>query len=454
MNYLIWANSYLAVFYGFYWFFLRKETFFQLNRGYLLSSIFLSFILPLLDLKGYFFPVESTQFFYTLGFETQINQVVVPSVSAWSNWMDSIAGISIIVLIYGVGCVFVLIRLLYRLVLIKRNFKTFYPGQAYSFFNKVHIDPGLIGYTTIVEHENIHVKQFHSLDIILVELVKIINWFNPIVYLFHRSMKLNHEYIADNIAAQGNNDRTDYAQILMCQALDAPIHALANNFFNQSFTKKRIIMLFKNKSKKLVLSRFFLLIPVVLVFFAFQNKEEYSSRTDESDSSKAVGNLVAPVDLVNLSIKQTTQSALPASVPQSNKITEPVLSSVTEGIANMPSESRDLDTVVSINQEEAPVPPGGLSSFLRYIGTNYVYPKEAEEAKVKGRLILTFVVEKDGSISEVKSVQDLGHGTGEEAVRVLESSPKWTPGKKDGEAVRVQYTLPIVLNLDSDSPQE
>jgi hypothetical protein len=267
-------------------------------------------------------------------------------------------------------------------------------------------------------------------------------------------MKLNHEYIADNIAAQSNDDRTGYAQILMCQALDAPIHALANNFFNQSFTKKRIIMLFKNKSKKLVLSRFFLLIPVVLVFFAFQNKEEYSSRTDESDSSKAVGNLVAPVDLVNLSIKQTTQSALPASVPQSNKITEPVLSSVTEEIANMPSESRDLDTLVGINQEEAPVPPGGLSSFLRYIGTNYVYPKEAEEAKVKGRLILTFVVEKDGSISEVKSVQDLGHGTGEEAVRVLESSPKWTPGKKGGEAVRVQYTLPIVLNLDSDSPQE
>lgn len=240
----------------------------------------------------------------------------------------------------------------------------------------------------------------------------------------------------------------------MCQALDAPIHALANNFFNQSFTKKRIIMLFKNKSKKLVLSRFFLLIPVVLVFFAFQNKEEYSSRTYESDSSKAVGNLVAPVDLVNLSIKQTTQSALPASVPQSNKITEPVLSSVTEEIANMPSESRDLDTVVGINQEEAPVPPGGLSSFLKYIGTNYVYPKEAEEAKVKGRLILTFVVEKDGSISEVKSVQDLDHGTGEEAVRVLESSPKWTPSKKDGEVVRVQYTLPIVLNLDSDSPQE
>lgn len=118
MNYLFWANSYLAVFYGFYWFFLRKETFFQLNRGYLLSGIFLSFILPILDMKGYFFPVESTQFFYILGFEAQVNWGVVPPVSAWSNWIDSISGISIVVLIYGVGCVYALIKLLYRLVLI------------------------------------------------------------------------------------------------------------------------------------------------------------------------------------------------------------------------------------------------------------------------------------------------------------------------------------------------
>src|SRR5690554_8018061 len=82
MNYLIWANIYLAVFYGFYWFFLRKETFFQLNRGYLLSSAILSFILPLLDLKSYFFPPAAEQFFYSLNFEAQVNQVVVPSVDA------------------------------------------------------------------------------------------------------------------------------------------------------------------------------------------------------------------------------------------------------------------------------------------------------------------------------------------------------------------------------------
>src|SRR5690606_20479121 len=99
------------------------------------------------------------------------------------------------------------IKLLYRFALIKRKLGIFYPGQAYSFFNKVHIDPELIGYSTIVEHENIHVKHLHSLDILLMELVKIVNWFNPVVYSFHRSVKLNHEYIADDIAAHNNNDR-------------------------------------------------------------------------------------------------------------------------------------------------------------------------------------------------------------------------------------------------------
>lgn len=449
MNYLFWANSYLAVFYGFYWFFLRKETFFQLNRGYLLSGIFLSFVLPILDMKGYFFPVESTQFFYTLGFEAQVNWGVVPPVSAWSNWIDSISGISIVVLIYGVGCVYALIKLLYRLVLIKRNFKTFYPGQAYSFFNKSYIDPDLIGYSSIVAHENIHVKQFHSLDILLVELIKIVNWFNPIVYLLYRSVKLNHEYIADEITAHANNDRAGYAETLLRQAFDTPIHSLTNNFFNQSIIKERIIMLFKSKSNKLVLSRFFLLIPVVLVFIAFQNKEEYLYRAGESYRPKAEDNLVARDDAANLSNKYADQSAFPASVSWSDKLTDPVLNSVSEGSENISAGSVDSVTVVS--DDEAPVPPGGMQSFLTYIGTNYVYSKEAEDAKVKGRLVLSFVVEKDGSISEVKSVRDLGHGTGEEAVRVLESSPKWVPGKKDGQDVRVQYTLPIVLNLDSDT---
>ncbi len=415
MDYLIWANIYLAVFYGFYWFFLRKETFFQLNRGYLLCSILFSFILPLLELKAYFFSPESIQFFYTMGFEAQVNQVVIPSVSAWDNWMGSISSASLIVLIYGVGCVFALIGFFYRLTLIKRNLNTFYAGQAYSFFNKVHIDQELIGYSTIVEHENIHVNQFHSFDIVLIELVKIVNWFNPVVYLLHRSVKLNHEYIADSIVTQSDNDRTGYAQTLLSQAFGTPIHALTNNFFNQSIIKKRIAMLFKNKSKKLVLSRFFLLIPVLIVMLAFHAKEPSLSKNPAIDFTNS-----APFD----------QRTAPLDVHQPDSNT------------------------VFVAVEVPPVPPGGMAEFLKYVGTNYVYPKEAEDANVNGRMIMTFVVEKDGSLSDIKSVRDLGFGTGEEAIRVLKNSPKWKPGMQNGHVVRVEYTLPIVFNLSSGDPQE
>lgn len=411
MDYLIWANIYLAVFYGFYWFFLRKETFFQLNRSYLLCSILVSFILPLVDLKAYFFPIKTGELFYTLSLEAQVNQVVNSSVSAWSALPD----ISILVLIYITGCIFSLVKLLYRFAVIKRNFNTFYPGQAYSFFHNVHIDPELSGYSTIVAHEDIHIRQFHSLDIVLVELVKIANWFNPLVYLLHRSVKLNHEYIADSIVTQSDNDRTGYAQTLLSQAFDTPIHSLTNNFFNQSIIKKRIAMLFKNKSKKLVLSRFFLLIPVLIVMLAFQAKEPSLSKSPA-------------IDFTNSAPFNQSTTALDVLQPDTNTIFVAV--------------------------EVPPVPPGGMAEFLKYVGTNYVYPKEAEDANVKGRIIMTFVVEKDGSLSDIKCVRDLGFGTGEEAIRVLKNSPKWKPGMQNGHVVRVEYTLPIVFNLSSGDLQE
>ena len=97
--------------------------------------------------------------------------------------------------------------------------------------------------------------------------------------------------------------------------------------------------------------------------------------------------------------------------------------------------------------EVAPQPPGGLAGFLKYVGDTYQYPAQAEAQGVSGRVTLTFVVERDGSLTDIKVLRDLKYGTGEEAVRVLKRAKKWTPGIQNGRPVRVQYTLPIVLNL-------
>lgn len=114
-----------------------------------------------------------------------------------------------------------------------------------------------------------------------------------------------------------------------------------------------------------------------------------------------------------------------------------------------PVDDQHLFTEVEIQ----PLPPGGMQAFLQYIGENYVYPKEAEAAEVSGRVITTFIVEKDGTLSNVKNIRDLGHGTGEEAVRVIKNGGKWKPGVQNGQSVRVQFTMPIVLNLTKDKQE-
>lgn len=465
MNYLIWANIYLAVFYSFYWFFLRKETFFQLNRWYLLSSLVLSFTLPLLDLKQYFLSPSSEQLFSVLGVEAQVNQAIIPSVNVGNDWFTAVSGSSILIFIYIAGCLLSFIRLLYQSLLIKKGLTVSYSGQAYSLFRIIRVDPDLKGYSKIIEHEKVHVKQLHSLDILLIELIKIFNWFNPLVYMLHRSIKLNHEYIADQVAAQSDNERSEYAQLIFNQAFSFQNYSQTNNFFNESFTKKRITMLFKNKSKKVVLSRFFLLVPFLLAITAFQTKTPRLSnlqvasidnnsfieafQTDTGTPFTAVGVPAQPPSALQAEPNSPVRPPSPApALPASAA----VATTTTESNFQAPQVTNQdsLENLLFVVAEEMPVPVDGMAAFLRYIGANYQYPAAAVKEEVKGRMLVGFVVEKDGSLSDIKVLDDLGFGTGEEAVRVVKNGPKWKSGIQNGKPVRVQFTLPIVLNVGED----
>jgi protein TonB len=87
--------------------------------------------------------------------------------------------------------------------------------------------------------------------------------------------------------------------------------------------------------------------------------------------------------------------------------------------------------------------PGGIQEFYKYINQNYKTPKVN---RLKGKVFVTFIIEKDGSVNDIKVLRDIGHGTGEEAIRILKMSPAWKPGEFNGEKVRVQYALPININ--------
>lgn len=97
--------------------------------------------------------------------------------------------------------------------------------------------------------------------------------------------------------------------------------------------------------------------------------------------------------------------------------------------------------------EEMPQYPGGMQAMLSFLQENITYPKDAQEKKISGRVLVTFVVEKDGSISNVETVKSVFPSLDEEAVRIVKAMPNWKPGKQNGKVVRVKYTLPISFSL-------
>ncbi|WP_033565692.1 energy transducer TonB [Sphingobacterium sp. SYP-B4668] len=105
--------------------------------------------------------------------------------------------------------------------------------------------------------------------------------------------------------------------------------------------------------------------------------------------------------------------------------------------------TNEIFTAVEVNPE----PPGGMKSFMKWIGDNYQYPAAATEQGVNGVVQVSFVVEKDGSLTDIKVIRDLQYGTGQAAVTLLKKAKKWSPGIQNGRPVRVAYTLPIRLNI-------
>ncbi|WP_428224476.1 energy transducer TonB [Flavobacterium sp.] len=95
--------------------------------------------------------------------------------------------------------------------------------------------------------------------------------------------------------------------------------------------------------------------------------------------------------------------------------------------------------------ENQPIFPGGNDMFMKFVGKNFQAP--SDENFSGGVLKVTFVIEANGSVSDIKVINDLGHGTAQEITRVLQSSPKWTPGDQDGKTVRVLYTLPVTIRI-------
>lgn len=255
---LLQANIYLVVFYAFYKLLLDKETYFVLNRIYLITAGILSMALPFVRVS-WFADQPATQPVFQ-GLE-QLNQLMTEMTTA-APASEFLSIGQIVALVYVIGVAGFTMKFFYQLLRINRLLKGNASGSAFSFFNKKVIDPALPELATIEHHEDVHSRQLHSFDVLFSEILGILNWFNPVIYFYKDSLKSIHEYLADEHAAKYIGNKEQYALLLVSNAFGVPVHALTNSFFNEPLLKKRIFMLHQKKSTKTALLKYGLFAPL------------------------------------------------------------------------------------------------------------------------------------------------------------------------------------------------
>ena len=420
-QYLLLVNLYLVLFYAFYTLLLRTETFFQLNRVYLVASAILSFLIPLMQsswVKTLFVTreVHNTLFVYT---SPEFVYHIKPATDS------HITVGQVLLMIYVAGIAVLLTRLTVQLLHLKRMINRPDKYGPFSFFRKISIADNAAANQVIMAHEEVHARQWHSADVLLMELISIINWFNPVVYLYRQSVKHIHEFIADSQAVKSGTDKADYALLLLSQTLKTQPHHLVNSFFNQSLLKKRIVMLKKNQSKRAALLKYGLSAPLFILMLILSSATVSNSKTFSS-------------------INRRTEAVLNTGQVQPEELSD-------ETAAPLLKPDTTVKGRVFTAVEHPPEFKGGISAFYQFLSRNIRYPAAMKDNNIQGKVFLTFVVLKDGSLADVKVLRDIGHGAGKEAVRVIKLSPKWNPGTQNGRAVNVQYTLPVNFALQTDN---
>ncbi len=443
-QYLMLVNIYLLLFYSFYALLLSKETFFQLNRIYLVTAALLSFFIPVIqaDWVKNLFITQKVQ--YTIYSSTVLNYRFAPMPNTHFTIGQALT------VVYLAVIIFLLARFARQLLALKRVINNPAPSAAYSFFKKINIGDEHEDNPAIAVHENVHAAQWHSADVLIMEMLVIVNWFNPAAYFYRFAIKHIHEFIADSQAIKSGTDRGDYAMILLGQTFNTPTHRLVNPFFNQSLLKQRIVMLQKNKSQRVRLFKYFLSAPLFMLMLILSSAAVNNSKAIRIINSKVERVfLIAPgTSSPNREIQWALKKPDPLKYPHRKAGIKSGAKNINVILSPDTTPKKNGPVFTSVGQ--VPGFPGGLTAFAQFLSKNIRYPVEARLQKVQGRVIVSFIVETDGTLSNFRIVRDIGDGAGEEAVRVLALSPKWVPGMQNGHKVRVAYAVPISFTLADD----
>lgn len=607
--------------------FLQKETFFKINRYYLLSTLLLGLAIPYV---GSYLPTNSaSQEVYSamLIMTPQTFEIAAAPEQGYTfSWMHLIWGV------YAMGALIVLSRLLFGLHKIykiyrsgEKSYTQHYtliqsekPHLPFSFFNMVFLSKSVPlkgDMLQIIEHEKLHVKQWHSIDILLAEIIQVFFWFNPVIPFYKRALKQSHEYLADAYVTD-IHEKNSYGQLLLGQSSSGLEIALANHFFNSQI-KKRMKMLYKEKSKRPAMVKYLAAVPVLaLMLIIFSSHINFSDKVDSNPVIEVPGGdspqldtlptgnqayfRVKSVDASDAKVDFNKKGSLnvyvfhqgaqliegtdytiakdgkisflkgtygkvevaysnqkpdadgkielpppppPPPAPRSHpvakkngsllpppppppppaapnmldKITVTALGSsdpslppppppppprelIVSGKYTIYVDGKEVDKEYAANikvedihhmsvkkskngekptihitklntfnaaydnsykvVEEMPRFPGcegaatteekekcAKEQMLKFVYKNLKYPAGARKSGVQGMVVVRFIIDKNGNVTQPNVIREIGAGCGDAALKVVESFPKWIAGKQSGKNVSVQYTLPIKFKL-------
>ena len=477
--YLIKINVALVLLYGFYRLTVSRDTFFGLRRLTLWLIYAVALMVPALNLEYWVRDTPTMESMANVYADTFYPVVVVKAQASGITWMDMLLGI------YWVGVAVLSLRLVWqlfsiiRLAVISRKQEvegiTVHllkgEGSPFSFFRWVFMYPSTLEGRQLHEvmvHECTHVSGHHSLDTLFSELFSIACWFNPFAWLMKQEVRMNLEYLADESVLSDGNARKSYQYHLLGLAYRQPNEStkIANNF-NLLPLKKRIKMMNKRRTSEIGKAKYFLFAPLAGVLLMVSNIESVAREIGEQIpevaevQQKAELALNTDVAVANPMAKDAVEMMNPAEAEEmeADKAAEAALIAVEQ--AKQAAEEKvktkpQTDTTKKKNSwdcipETMPYFPGGNVLMLKYLADNIKYPASAVKAKKQGRVIVGFIVQKDGSITHAKIVRSIDPELDAEALRVVKGMPKWTPGTQLGKPVSVKYTLPVKFSLQKDA---
>ena len=472
--YILKSSVCLAIFYLFYRLLLARETFHRFNRFSLLGILLLSCLLPLVEVSVKQ-ETEVHQTMLTLEQLLMMADAVNATEAGARAETATVTWIQVALLVYLAGIVFFAFRNVYSLVRLlmllksgkKEDIGSYLPGRKERVTLIVHncdIAPfSWMGYIVISRkdleengreiliHELAHIHNRHSWDLLVADVCIFFQWFNPASWLLKQELQNIHEFEADETVIKEGVDAKQYQLLLIKKAVGTRLYSMANSF-NHSKLKKRITMMLKEKSSPWARLKYLYVLPVAAIAVTAFARPEVSETVEEISAVK-VNDLTA---IVETKVAESSGQLLPVqSVPKDsvNRKSKVAVQQMDElvvvGYASKDSV-KDREAVFNV-VEQMPSFPGGMEALMQYLAKNMRYPVEAQKNKVQGRVVVGFIVSKDGDIKKAHILRGVDPELDAEAIRVIESMPRWMPGMQRGKAVAVSYTLPVMFRLTGDA---